>query len=134
MRRLTRSSLPLLLLIVSVLCLLVAARAQDPDPSKSALPKTLTVTEVKALLEKSEMTGQGCGACTWNGESWGFYANDYKPLKLPWTSEPRIVYAGFAFGRMPVEHHLIEFRGSGFRYRRTTDVPELTLVPDNEPK
>jgi hypothetical protein len=81
-----------------------------------------------AILARSEVTGQGCGGATWNGEPWSFYISSYKPVALPWTSKPEEVSAGFVYGKKPVQHHLIEFSGPGFRYRRETDTATLTLV------
>jgi len=108
--------------------------AEDPKPATNALPTKLTVKEVLAIIGKTEITGQGCGGCTWNGENWGCFVNDYKAMKLPWNQEPQEeMSAGFAFGRKPVEHHLIHFSGPGFSYRRFNDVNELTLQKE-EPK
>ena len=114
-----------------VLLLNFSGQARDED----SLPKTITVKSALAIIQKAEVSGQGCGGGTWNGESWGFYLNMYKDLvMLPWSLEPQKVQAGFVYGRTPVEHHLIEFSGPGFRYRRSTDVPLLTLVPAEPPK
>jgi len=106
---------------------IAAVNAQVAPLAKGAIPKTITVKEVLAIIGKTEVTGQGCGGGDWNGEIWGFYLNSYKPMKLPWDSEPQLVKARFVYHGMPDEHHLIEFSGAGFRYRRSTDDPKLTL-------
>src|SRR5262245_54348016 len=115
---------------------IAAINGEEPKPATNALPKTLTVKEVLAIIGKTKITGQGCGDCTWNGESRGAYFNIYKSMKLPWDTEPRRVEAGFADGNggKGSESHLFEFNGPGFRYERLTDVPELTLKPPTEKK
>jgi hypothetical protein len=117
-----------------LLAVVAMTNGQDSKPEQNALPKTLTVKEVLSIIGKTEIAGQGCGGCRWNGEDWGYYGNMYKPMQLPWNTEPQKVEAGFAYGRMPVEHYLIEFSVPGFRYRRLTDVADLTLQPREEPK
>ena len=116
-----------------VLAQIAIVLGEDPKRTTPAIPKTVTVKEVLAIIEKAELTSQGCGGGTWNGEEWGFYLNSYKPLKLPWNSEPQRVKAGFAYG-IRNQTHLIQFTGPGFHYERLTDVPHLTLKPAADPK
>jgi hypothetical protein len=104
----------------------------DPLPANSALPKTIAVKDVVAILLKTKITGQGSGGTTWNGEKWDFYINAYKPVKLPWNSEPQRVESGFVFGRRPGENHLISFSGPGFKYSRATNDSFLTLEPTDK--
>ena len=104
-----------------------AINGEDPVPASGALPKTIAVKDVVAILSKTKITGQGCGGATWNGEKWSFYVNAYKPVSLPWNPEPQRVESGFVFGRMPVEYHLISFSGPGFTYSRATNDSFLTL-------
>jgi len=105
----------------------VVTYGDDPAPANSALPKTIALKDVVEILAKTKISAQGCGIATWDGEQWDFYVNGYKPVKLPWNSEPQTVKAGFVFGRMPVEYHLISFSGPGFTYSRAKNDSTLTL-------
>src|SRR5262245_32621941 len=129
MKNLRQALVTAALLAISI----TAISGEEPKAAANAPPKTLSVKEALALISKAELTGQGCGAATWNGEQWSYFVNGYKPIKLPWESEPQRVMAGFAYG-LRMESHLIDFSGPGFRYKRLTDVPDLTLQPPAEAK
>jgi hypothetical protein len=114
-------------------CTMPALNGQSPKPTKHVIPKTLTEKQALAIIGKTELTGQGCGVAKWNGETWGLYVNAYKPMKLPWSplsveTEARFVYRG-----EPAETHLIEFKGPGFCFRRSTK-DDTKLILDNQAK
>lgn len=122
MRNLTFLAIPLILALLSSVGL-----GEDVKGGKEP-PKSISVKEVLAILAKSEVTGQGCGFATWNGQGWSYCGSSYKSVVLPWSLKSEEVSAGAVFGKVPGESHLIDFSGPGFCYRRTTDSPTLTLV------
>ena len=122
-----------------------ASESQTPEdkqarPAKTAakptelfsIPRTISVAEVLVLLKGARISSQGCGGTGWNGASWGYYGNGYQSANLPWSKTPERVFAGFAYGRKPVEHHLIDFSGPGFRFARTDDSPLLVRIDESE--
>ena len=103
------------------------ANGDDPPQPKSEIPKTISDEQVRLILRRAIRSVQGCGVTTWNGKAYGWYFNNYKPVKLPWSLEPQFVSAGFIQGSPPGNNTLIEFSGPGFRYKRLNDEPILTL-------
>jgi hypothetical protein len=107
-------------------------KAKSGELEEDGLPGKITVDEVRALLEGARITSQGCGGSHWDGKSWGYYNSSYEPIKLPWSKLKQRVSAGSVVGGEPREHHLIEFSGPGFRYRRPDSKPVLLRVKQPE--
>ena len=100
----------------------------DGRARQDSLPQEISVEEVLKWLKGAKPRGQGCGGTTWKGESWSYYANDYYSVIVPWSKTPVEVAAGFAYGKERGVHHLIEFSGPTFRFRRTDDSPTLGRI------